>query len=154
MNWRFDITRGCLVRSKQIGKNANAAQTEVIILLNHRGGEWVVLKKEEIQPLLAIYLVSKKVNDYDLTLEKISNFSVETNLIFNNPLIREILSDPSGEEPPNLLCEDFSYFPSLPVYSVSTSEIFQERRDELRSKLQNFQEQNNSVSTDSQNVSL
>lgn len=151
---KFDITRGCLVRSKQIGKNANAAQTEVIILLNHRGGEWVVLKKEEIQPLLAIYLVSKKVNDYDLTLEKISNFSVETNLIFNNPLIREILSDPSGEEPPNLLCEDFSYFPSLPVYSVSTSEIFQERRDELRSKLQNFQEQNNSVSTDSQNVSL
>lgn len=98
----FDLTRGCLVRSKKISPNAVLARKHLIILLQKKGGEWVGLQSQDIKPLLAILFVYYKHQSYELTKEQISDFIEQKQLAINNPLIREILSDPSGQEPTNL----------------------------------------------------
>lgn len=98
---KFKLTRGCLVRSKQIGVGAIQARKCLDELLNKLGGEWVGLRKEDIKPLLALLFVYK-CQDYELNDEQIVNFIKQNKLAINNPLIREILSDPSGEEPDDL----------------------------------------------------
>ncbi len=99
---KFDLTRGCLVRSKQISPNAKQARERLSKLLNKLGGEWVGLRKEDIKPLLAIWFVYSESEDYELTDEQIFDFIKQNKIAINNPLIREILSDPSGQEPDNL----------------------------------------------------
>jgi hypothetical protein len=103
---RFNITRGCLVRSKEIPANAQDAQQHLKELLNEKGGEWVKLKEEEIKPIMAICSVYDKRESMDLSESKIFKFITEKNLIGNNPLIREILSAPSGQVPENLVDEE------------------------------------------------
>lgn len=96
----FDITRGCLVRSKQIGRNAAKAQQYLSQLLSPQlGGEWVLLKSEDIKPLLAIFFVLKAREDYEVTEDDIIKFCDEKRIAIDNYLIREILSDPSGQIP-------------------------------------------------------
>jgi len=103
---RFDLTRGCLVRSKKISPSANKARESVRTLLNEKGGEWVLLRGEDIKPLLAIQLVLENRESYKLSEAEIIDFIKQKQLAINNPLIREILSDPSGQEPENLMDED------------------------------------------------
>ena len=102
----FDLTRGCLVRSKKISPSANKARESVRTLLNEKGGEWVLLRGEDIKPLLAIQLVLENRESYKLSEAEIIDFIKQKKLAINNPLIREILSDPSGQEPENLMDED------------------------------------------------
>ncbi len=102
----FDLTRGCLVRSKKISPSANKARESVRTLLNEKGGEWVLLRGEDIKPLLAIQLVLENRESYKLSEAEIIDFIKQKQLAINNPLIREILSDPSGQEPENLMDED------------------------------------------------
>lgn len=99
---KFDLTRGCLVRSKQINPTAALAREKLRILLKEKGGEWVGLQSQHITPLLAIYFVWANKESYLLTEEQIFEFIEQKKLAINNPLIREILSDPSGQEPTNL----------------------------------------------------
>ncbi|WP_071187920.1 hypothetical protein [Trichormus sp. NMC-1] len=99
---KFDITRGCLVRSKYINQGATQARELLRKLLTEKGGEWVGLQKQDIKPLLAIWFVYENQNSYELKDEQIFDFLEKTQLVINNPLIREILSDPSGQEPTNL----------------------------------------------------
>lgn len=104
---KFDLTRGCLVRSKQLGRNAARAKQYLSELLSPQlGGEWVMLKKEEIQPLLAINSVMNAREDYELSKEQIIDFIVQKRIAFDNYLIREILSDPSGQIPDEAIDED------------------------------------------------
>ncbi|MGQ4648864.1 ATP-binding protein [Lyngbya aestuarii] len=103
---RFDLTRGCLVRSKTINPGARVAQQCVGILLTEKGGEWVLLQEQDIKPLLAILSVYQNRESYELSEEQIFDFIEQKKLAINNPLIREILSDPSGQEPDNLTDED------------------------------------------------
>ncbi len=98
----FDLTRGCLVRSKKINPGAAVAKRNLKILLTEKGGEWVSLQRQDIKPLLAVYFVLCNRESYELTLEQIYEFIEQTKLAINNPLVREILSDPSGQEPTNL----------------------------------------------------
>ncbi|MCF2148816.1 hypothetical protein IQ276_020760 [Desmonostoc muscorum LEGE 12446] len=98
----FDITRGCLVRSKKINSGAKLARENLRILLQNKGGEWVGLQSQDIKPLLAILFVYHNRESYELTEEQIFDFIEQKQLAINNPLIREILSDPSGQEPTNL----------------------------------------------------
>jgi hypothetical protein len=96
----FDLTRGCLVRSKQIGKNAAKAQQYLSELLSPElGGEWVLLKPEDIKPLLAILFVLNAREDYEVTEDDIIKFCDEKRIAIDNYLIREILSDLSGQIP-------------------------------------------------------
>jgi hypothetical protein len=92
----FDITRGCLVRSKEkkILKNWHS-YGYLKKLVEELGGEQVDLKAEEIKPLIDIYCVYQKRDSYQLSDEQIRDLSKP--LIFKNNLLREILSDPSGE---------------------------------------------------------
>ncbi len=99
---KFDLTRGCLVRSKNINPGAALARERLRILLQQKGGEWVGLQSQDIKPLLAIYFVWYNSESYELTDEQIFDFIGQEKLAINNPLIREILSDPSGQEPTNL----------------------------------------------------
>jgi hypothetical protein len=103
---KFDLTRGCLVRSKKINPGAKAARDCVRTLLSEKGGEWVLLQDQDIKPLLAILFVHDNRESYELSEEQIIDFIQQKRLAIDNPLIREILSDPSGQEPENLFDED------------------------------------------------
>jgi GTPase SAR1 family protein len=103
---KFDLTRGCLVRSKTISPNAKLAHKYLNELQNEKGGEWVRLPKEDIKPLLAIYAVYKNQESYGLKPEQIFDFIEKSELVLKNPIICEILSDPSGQAPDGLIDED------------------------------------------------
>ncbi|MEQ9620614.1 hypothetical protein [Coleofasciculus chthonoplastes] len=104
---KFDLTRGCLVRSKKINSGARLAQNNVRKLLQEKGGEWVRLQSSDITPLLAIlFVVYENRESYELSEEQIFDFIKEKRLAIDNALIREILSDPSGQEPDNLTDDD------------------------------------------------
>jgi hypothetical protein len=105
---KFDLTRGCLVRSKKINFTASKAQEYINTLLKEKGGEWVLLQSQDIKPLLAILSVSENCSSYELDEKKIMDFIQQENLASRNPLVREILSDPSGQEPENLFDEDIA----------------------------------------------
>ncbi|MBW4601275.1 MAG: hypothetical protein KME29_17295 [Calothrix sp. FI2-JRJ7] len=103
----FDLTRGCLLRSKEISKGAARAQQYLSHLLSPAlGGEWVLLKSEDIKPLLAAHLVMKAREDYELSEEQVIDYIRQKGIAANNYLIREILSDPSGQVPTGLVDED------------------------------------------------
>jgi hypothetical protein len=103
---KFDFTRGCLIRSYQIARGAAVPQECVRKLLKDQGGEWVVLLEEHIKPLLALGLIQNKLENYDLTIEQLWDFTNQNRIVVDNPLIREILSDPSGQEPSELIDDD------------------------------------------------
>ncbi len=94
----FDITRGCLVRSKikekRIPKNWDS-YVYIKKLVEELGGEHVDLKIEEIRPLIDIYSVYQQRNNYQLKDEQVLEFSQP--IARNNPLLLEILSNPSGQ---------------------------------------------------------
>ncbi|MGB3512025.1 MAG: ATP-binding protein, partial [Microcoleaceae cyanobacterium] len=103
---QYGLTRGCLVRGKKVSPRAAKANKHLKTLLQEKGGEWVKLQSEDIKPLLAILAVYDNRESYDLTEEQISEFIEQEKIAINNPLIREILSNPAGEEPENLIDED------------------------------------------------
>ncbi|MBV6623257.1 MAG: hypothetical protein KI793_10035 [Rivularia sp. (in: Bacteria)] len=118
---KFDITRGCLVRSKKISPAATLANQRLKILLHDKGGEWVMLQSQDIKPILAILSVYN-CESYELTKEQIFDFIKEEKIAINNPLVREILSEPSGELPSNLTDDDLPI--SIPqTVDSSTDEI-------------------------------
>jgi len=121
-DYKIKMTRGCLVRSssKQItGYNKN---TYLIPLTEQLGGEFVGLKFEEIKPLIALHRVyQKRETDYELTEAEIQDFIKEKGREFllreHNPLIQEILSDPSGQAP------DLEMEPEVPVDTPVNNEL-------------------------------
>lgn len=112
----FDLTRGCLVRSQakieNIKKASKAYQLIEQLVAVEKGGEVVYLIEEQIKQLLAVRAVCKKCRDYNLTEDQVFDYISQKQLTFENLLLREILSDPSGEMPAvddedeNLLLED------------------------------------------------
>jgi len=103
---KFDMTRGCLVRSKDVKPKTVGKQCLDQLLSQQLGGEFVKLASEDIKPLLAIYLVNKARTEYDVTEEKILEFIVQKKLATENYIICEILSDPSGQIPDGLVDEN------------------------------------------------
>ena len=103
---KFDLTRGCLVRSKKVGRGTKTEQCLNKLLSPSFGGEWVLLKPEEIKSLLAIHAVMNSRDDYELSETQITDFIIEKRIAIDNYLIREILSDPSGIIPSEAVDED------------------------------------------------
>jgi len=103
---KFDMTRGCLVRSKDVKPKTVGKQCLDQLLSQELGGEFVKLASEDIKPLLAIYLVNKARTEYDVTEDQILEFIVHKKLATENYLICEILSDPSGQLPEGLVDEN------------------------------------------------
>ncbi|NEO88942.1 MAG: hypothetical protein F6K56_01125 [Moorea sp. SIO3G5] len=102
---KYDLTRGCLVRSKPISPKAKKAQ-ECLKNLKAQGGKSVVLKKEDVKPLIAIRAVYDSREDYELSEDQIKDFIANTKLAIDNRLLREILSAPSGEIPEEAVDEE------------------------------------------------
>ncbi|MBF2017432.1 MAG: hypothetical protein IGS23_19940 [Rivularia sp. T60_A2020_040] len=117
---KFDITRGCLVRSKKINSGAYIPNKCLKQLLHHQGGEWVMLQSQDIKPLLAIWFVQRNYKSYELTEEQIFDFIKQEQIAISNPLVREILSEPSGEQPSNLTDDDLPI--SIPQSFDSSSD--------------------------------
>jgi hypothetical protein len=114
----FGLTRGCLVRSKTKKITPHLERTYLEPLIRQQGGEFVELKENEIRPLIAIRAVHQKRDvDYKVSEEQIFQFIAEKgaeNLLgASNPLLKEILSDPSYEVPTDLIEEE----PVTPVES-------------------------------------
>ncbi|MEG4211325.1 hypothetical protein [Microcoleus sp. S13_B4] len=103
---KFDMTRGCLVRSKDVKPKTVGKQCLDQLLSQELGGEFVKLASEDIKPLLAIYLVNKARTEYDVTEDQILEFIVHKKLATENYIICEILSDPSGQIPDGLVDEN------------------------------------------------
>lgn len=127
---KFNFTRGCLIRSKQINSGAVRAREYLDKLLSPElGGEWVMLRKEDIKTLLAIYFVWNAASDYELNPEEILEFIREKRIAIDNYLIREILSNPSGQIPEEAINEEndtitFS-LPKIPVMAgVGVENLF------------------------------
>lgn len=102
----FGLTRGCLVRNKSIPQHWQGANTNLDQLQNKQGGEWVSFKDEEIKPLLTLHKMFKELNREVFTEEEFWRFTNEKHPIANNSLIQEILSDPSGQAPKEVIDED------------------------------------------------
>lgn len=102
---KFDFTRGCLVRSKAINPRTHGHQY-LDQLVSELGGEWVLLKEKALQPLLAISFVYDACEEYEITEEQVFEFMAQRKIAETNYLIREILSDPSGEIPADAVDDD------------------------------------------------
>jgi hypothetical protein len=103
---KLNLTRGCLIRSEEKGVSKYLRDNYLQPLVAN-GGEFVVLKSEEIKPLIALRSVHlKRDSDYQLTKEEIDLFIRDKGMFYQlgefNPLIKEILSDPSCQIPDNL----------------------------------------------------
>lgn len=103
---RFGLSRGCLIRSSEKLIN-NYFQKTYIAPLIDGGGEFVKLKEIEIKPLVAIRSVyQKRDSEYKVTEEEILNFVADKGekywLGSHNPLLKNILSDPSYQVPSDM----------------------------------------------------
>lgn len=103
---KFDMTRGCLVRSKEVKPHTLGKEYLDKLLSKDLGGEFVKLRSEDIKPLLAILFVKKASGDYEVSEDQIKQLIVQKKIASDNYLIREILSDPSGQVPSGLVNED------------------------------------------------
>jgi hypothetical protein len=96
---KYDLTRGCLVRSKSNRKQMNSNSSAYKLLQElvlKRGGEHVDLIEEQIRPLVAILAIYQNRQNYQLTEEHIFDLISKNKITFDNLLLREILSNPSG----------------------------------------------------------
>jgi hypothetical protein len=111
---KFDMTRGCLIRSKEVKANTQGKKHLDKLLSKELGGEFIKMTSEDIKPLLAILFVKKACKDYEVTEKEITEFIVTKKIAMNNYLIQEILSDPSGQVPLDLVDEDI-----IPQFQVT-----------------------------------
>jgi hypothetical protein len=116
---KFDMTRGCLIRTKAVKANTRGKEYLDTLLSKELGGEWVMLRSEDIKPLLAIRFVSNAREDYEVSEDQIKAFVIREKLVTENNLIREVLSDPSGQIPDSLADED-TVFSNIPVSEKET----------------------------------
>ncbi|WP_017721681.1 P-loop NTPase fold protein [Kamptonema formosum] len=104
---KYDLTRGCLVRSAEKRINRNSMSHFWLHQLTSKmGGEFVRLIEEQIIPIFAAYSAFHKREAYKLSEEQFFEFISQKRLILDNPLLREILSAPSGHIPDDAVGED------------------------------------------------
>jgi hypothetical protein len=104
----YDMTRGCLVRSPNRKISPHLIKKYITPLTEQQGGELVKLNEADIKPLLAIFAIfQKRQTDYGLSEEEVFKFMEEKGQDYQlgsyNPLLRDILSDPSGEIPEDMI---------------------------------------------------
>ena len=136
----FGLTRGCLVRSKNKKITPHMENNYLVPLVKQKGGEVVPLKEEEVKPLIAIHAVYQKRDvDYKVSDLQIFNFIAEKGaekmLGVSNPLIQEILSDPSYEVPSEMIEEEPVFSEEAKAADVSESDSIEEGIDNLLSQI-------------------
>jgi hypothetical protein len=106
---KFGLTRGCLVRSPE-KPVSRYTKTTYLEPLAEQGGEFVKLHPHEIKPLFALKMVrDKAASDYKVSDEQIQQFIKDFGEKYQlgqfNPLLCEILSNPSYQAPEDLIDE-------------------------------------------------
>lgn len=134
---QFDMTRGCLVRSKEVNPASVGKQHLDKLLSKDLGGEFVKLRIEDVKPLLAISFVKKASGDYELSEEQITQFILQKKIASDNYLIQEILSDPSGQVPDGLDNEEEIKVAEIKISADSTasSQNIEMLLDDLMNKI-------------------
>lgn len=89
------LTRGCLVRSTPIPLSWKLGNQLKHQLVSQQAGEVVVLKKDEIKPLVVLEKIYEDAENYGFDKEELIGLMKELKLSANNPLICEILSAPA-----------------------------------------------------------
>ncbi|AFY67924.1 AAA family ATPase [Geitlerinema sp. PCC 7407] len=98
---KFGLTRGCLLRSKEI--NSSWSAYAIVQKLRYElGGEWVSLQEQDLKPLVAACLIRNSAAEYEVLPEELKAFLEQNQTLEKNPLIKEIMSKPSGELPEGL----------------------------------------------------
>ncbi|MGA1101902.1 MAG: hypothetical protein ACO3VB_09060 [Opitutales bacterium] len=124
---QLGLTRGCLVRSPSKPMNKNFKTKYLDPLINEKGGEFVKLLLEEVRPIIAFYRtctgeeLRDDISSHDV-MEFIQKKGAEYRIAEYNPLIREILSDPSYEVPDLVSEEDIELVESLTTEQLDDSE--------------------------------
>ena len=91
---KYGLTRGCLIRSSDVPRSWKIGYALKEKLEKEQGGEVVVLKKNDIKPLVAIQKIYEQAEDYGFTKEEVTQFVKDLSLAADNLLICEILSAP------------------------------------------------------------
>ncbi|OBQ36098.1 MAG: hypothetical protein AN487_13870, partial [Anabaena sp. CRKS33] len=91
---KYGLTRGCLIRSSDVPRSWKIGYALKEKLEKEQGGEVVVLKKNDIKPLVAIQKIYEQSEDYGFTKEEVKQFVKDLGLAADNLLICEILSAP------------------------------------------------------------
>uniref|UniRef100_A0A0C1QUU6 Uncharacterized protein n=1 Tax=Tolypothrix bouteillei VB521301 TaxID=1479485 RepID=A0A0C1QUU6_9CYAN len=82
------------MRSTDIPRNWKVGNQLKDQLVNQQGGEVVVLKRNEIKPLVAIQTIYEQAENYCFDKNEVINIVKELRLVADNPLICQILSAP------------------------------------------------------------
>jgi len=92
----FGLTRGCVIRSedRKIKSNWDAYGCR-LYLVEKLGGEYIYLVADQVKSLIAILAVYDKREIYSVSEDAILAFIADSQIAFDNLLIREILSNPA-----------------------------------------------------------
>jgi hypothetical protein len=93
---KFKLTRGCVIRSedRKINKRWEAHNLRAK-LVDELGGEYIYLVSDHVKPLIAILAVYDKREIYGVSEDAILAFITDSQIAFNNLLIKDILSNPA-----------------------------------------------------------
>jgi hypothetical protein len=93
---KFKLTRGCMIRSedRKIKKRWEAHNLRAK-LVDELGGEYIHLIADHVKPLIAILAVQDKREIYGVREDAILAFITDSQVAFNNLLIKDILSNPT-----------------------------------------------------------
>jgi hypothetical protein len=93
---KFKLTRGCVIRSedRKIKKQWEAHNLRAK-LVDELGGEYIHLVADHVKPLIAILAVYDKREIYGVSEDAILAFITDSQIAFNNLLIKDILSNPA-----------------------------------------------------------
>jgi hypothetical protein len=94
---KFKLTRGCMIRSedRKIKKQWEAHNLRAK-LVDELGGEYIYLIADHVKPLIAILAVYDKREIYGVSEDAILAFISDSQIAFNNLLIKDILSNPAS----------------------------------------------------------
>jgi hypothetical protein len=94
---KFKLTRGCMIRSedRKIKKQWEAHNLRAK-LIDELGGEYIYLVADHVKSLIAILAVYDKREIYGVSEEAILAFIRDSQIAFNNLLIKDILSNPAS----------------------------------------------------------
>jgi len=93
---KFKLTRGCVIRSedRKIKKVWEAYNLRAK-LVDELAGEYIYLVADDVKPLIAILAVYDKREIYSVSEDAILAFITDSQIAFNNLLIKDILSNPA-----------------------------------------------------------
>jgi hypothetical protein len=93
---KFKLTRGCMIRSEDRKINKKwEAHTVRAKLVDEMGGEYIYLVADHVKPLIAILAVYDKREIYSVSEDAVLAFITDSQIAFNNLLIKDILSNPA-----------------------------------------------------------